>query len=73
LWERDVRPGDDKHNERLAHDLDTAERQLSAYRAALHGRIAAATAELIARYRDQPDLCLVALPANAVKQSRAAL
>jgi hypothetical protein len=73
LWERDVRPGDETHNSKLAHDLAIAEQQLSAYRTALHGRIAAATTELIARYRDQPDLCLAALPRNNEKQRRAAL
>ena len=73
LWERDVRPGDDKYNEQLAEDLTVAERQLSAYRTALHTRIAAATAELIARYRDQPSLCLTALPAREERQRRAAL
>jgi hypothetical protein len=73
LWERDVHPQDDAHNERLAHDLDLAEKQLSAYRSALHARITAATTELIARYRDQPGLCLTALPARAEKPRRAAL
>src|SRR3954469_24506911 len=43
LWDRDVRPGDDAHNEKLEHDLSLAEKQLSAYRTALHARIAAAT------------------------------
>jgi hypothetical protein len=73
LWERDVRPGDDKHNEQLAHDLAIAERELSEYRAALHARIAAATAELIARYRDQPGLCLTALPVREDRGRRAAM
>ena len=73
LWERDVRPDDDEHNQRLAHDLALAERQLSAYRTALHARIASATTELIARYRDQPGLCLTALPARDTKSRRAAL
>ncbi len=73
LWERDPRPGDEAHNERLAHDLSLAEKQLSTYRAALHARIAAATTELIARYRDQPDLCLAALPTREERQRRAAL
>ena len=72
LWERDVRPGDDEHNERLADDLAVAERELSTYRTALHDRIAAATAELIARYRDQPGLCLTALPVREERR-RAAL
>ena len=62
LWERDSRPQDVAYNERLERDLDTAERDLSAYRAALHERIAAATNELIARYRETPHLALSALP-----------
>jgi hypothetical protein len=62
LWEREPRPGDAKHNEALARDLAGAEIQLSAYRAALHRRISGATQELIARYRENPALCLGALP-----------
>jgi hypothetical protein len=62
LWERDPVPGNDKHNDRLSRDLGQAERELSAYRTALHRRIAAATTELIARYREHPALCLSALP-----------
>jgi ABC-type transporter Mla subunit MlaD len=62
IWARQPRPGDDAYNHRLAHDLTRAEAQLSAYRTALHKRLAAATGELIARYREQPDLCLSALP-----------
>jgi hypothetical protein len=73
LWERDVRPGEDAYNEHLAHDLGLAERQLSAYRSALHARIAAATTELIARYRDQPGLALTALPERTERPRRAAL
>jgi hypothetical protein len=46
----------------LAHDLSKAEAQLSAYRTALHKRLSSATGELIARYREQPELCLSALP-----------
>src|SRR3954471_9948397 len=73
LWERDARPGDDAYNESLIHDLALAEKQLSAYRTALHTRITAATNELIARYRDQPDLCLAALPTREERVRRAAL
>ena len=62
LWERDPRPGDDAYNEALLADLTQAESELSAYRNALHGRIAGATTELIARYREEPTLCLSALP-----------
>lgn len=62
LWERDPRPGDEAYNESLVAELVTAEAQLSAYRAALHRRLSAATTELIARYREEPSLCLSALP-----------
>lgn len=62
LWARVPAVGEVAQNKRLAHDLSKAEAQLSAYRTALHKRIAAATGELIARYREQPSLCLVALP-----------
>ena len=62
LWARDPRPGDEAYNESLAAELTKAEAQLSAYRSALHRRLAAATTELIARYREEPTLCLSALP-----------
>jgi hypothetical protein len=62
LWAREPRAGDVAYNRMLGHDLSKAEAQLSAYRTALHKRLAAATGELIARYREQPDLCLSALP-----------
>jgi hypothetical protein len=46
----------------LKHELSFAELQLSAYRAALHRRLSGATTELIARYREEPRLALIALP-----------
>ncbi len=64
LWEREPRPADPAHNEILARDLSSAEAQLSAYRNALHRRITGSTDELIARYREDPGLCLLALPAD---------
>ena len=64
LWEREPRPADPAHNEILARDLSNAEAQLSAYRNALHRRITGSTDELIARYREDPGLCLLALPAD---------
>ena len=48
--------------ETIPADLTKAEAQLSAYRTALHRRLADATGELIARYREQPELCLTVLP-----------
>lgn len=62
LWERPVDLSDVPAARRLEADLARAERELSDYRAALHARIADATGELIARYREQPSLCLSALP-----------
>lgn len=62
LWERRTEPGDTAGLAALEAELAVAERQLSDYRAALHRRIADATGELIARYREQPSLCLSALP-----------
>ncbi|MDQ6649933.1 MAG: hypothetical protein M3Z02_07450 [Actinomycetota bacterium] len=62
LWRRSPVPGDEAGNAQLAQELVAAERQLSLYRAALHRRLAAATGELIARYREEPNLCLSALP-----------
>jgi hypothetical protein len=64
LWARLPIMGDEDHNRVLAHDLAKAEAQLSAYRTALHKRLASATGELIARYREQPTLCLSALPSQ---------
>ena len=62
LWERQVDPSDASALAELEADLDEAERQLSSYRNALHVRLGEATSELIARYRDEPNLCLTALP-----------
>lgn len=62
LWDRLVPLGDAVGTAQLEADLHAAEQQLSAYRAALHRRLSAATGELIARYREHPALCLVALP-----------
>jgi hypothetical protein len=62
LWARSPQPGDLEGTHALARDLAKAEAQLSAYRTALHKRLASATGELIARYREQPALCLSALP-----------
>jgi hypothetical protein len=62
LWGRDPRPGDEAYNTALVAELVAAESQLSAYRSALHRRLSAATVELIARYREQPSLCLSVLP-----------
>jgi hypothetical protein len=70
LWAREPKAADEPYNRLLAHDLMKAEAQLSAYRTALHKRLSAATGELIARYRERPELCLIALPSRP--QARAA-
>lgn len=62
LWAENPAPGDEEHTSRLLEDLSKAERQLSAYRSALHRRLSVATGELIARYRESPKDCLSALP-----------
>ena len=68
LWDRRVEAGDMAAEAELDHDLAVAERRLSDYRQALHRRIADATGELIARYREQPALCLTALPLPAERR-----
>ena len=74
LWERAVAPDDVEGQQALEQDLAAAEEQLSSYRTALHGRLGAATDELIARYRAEPVLCLSALPQRspATQHRRAA-
>jgi hypothetical protein len=69
LWDRRVAASDYQGQKDLDHDLSVAERQLSQYRAALHRRIADATGELIARYREHPELCLTALPQQRVRRA----
>jgi hypothetical protein len=72
LWERRVAEDDEQGQTELDHDLAAAERQLSEYRQALHRRIADATCELIARYRDAPTLCLTALPLRPDRRAASA-
>jgi hypothetical protein len=62
LWDRRVDESDTTGMTALEGDLDVAEQQLSAYRRALHQRIDQATAELIARYRDDPRAALAIIP-----------
>lgn len=62
LWDRRVERDDEPGQVALEQDLRVAEAQLSSYRNALHRRIGEATGELIARYREQPSLCLSVLP-----------
>ena len=71
LWARQVdhdSPATAESVERrlaLEADLAAAEQELSEYRSSLHVRLGAATGELIARYRDEPALCLTVLPVRA--------
>ena len=62
LWASGVDEGDDAARAALFARLASAETVLSSYREALHRRLDRATAELIARYHEEPRLCLVALP-----------
>jgi hypothetical protein len=73
LWDRYVAPDDAAGKEQLALELEDAEQQLSEYRSVLHVRLSAATGELIARYREEPTLCLSALPAQPVRKAAPAL
>jgi hypothetical protein len=69
LWERQANPADPASFAALEEDLADAEAQLSEYRAGLHVRLGAATSELIARYRDEPGLCLTALPVQPQRRA----
>ncbi len=71
LWDRRVEEHDADGQAALEQDLRVAEAQLSAYRNALHRRIGEATGELIARYREQPSLCLSALPLPVERRAAA--
>lgn len=68
LWDRLVDLDNADEVLALEADLADAERQLSEYRSVLHARIAAATGELIARYRDDPSQCLSALPSRSTQR-----
>ncbi len=69
LWDRQVDLEDTEEVAALAADLTKAEAQLSEFRSALHKRLNAATSELIARYHDEPTLCLTALPLRPTRRS----
>lgn len=62
LWASPVDVDDDEAAAELFVRLGEAESVLSSYRDALHRRLNRATDDLVARYRDEPRLCLVALP-----------
>lgn len=71
LWDRIPVPGDTEGNAELEAGLADAEERLSAYRAALHRRLAGSTQELVARYKDEPTLALLALPLRPETRRRA--
>ncbi|MEO7981105.1 MAG: hypothetical protein ABI807_09475 [Sporichthyaceae bacterium] len=62
LWASGVDEGTDQSRAELFTRLASAESVLSSYREALHRRLDRATADLVARYHDDPAQCLVALP-----------
>ena len=64
VWARHVDRDDAVGTDRLVRDLGKAEHELSEFRRDLHRRIDEITAELIARYREQPLLALQILPTD---------
>jgi hypothetical protein len=65
LWASGIDDGDDQSRSELFTRLASAESVLSSYREALHRRLDRATAELVARYHDDPTECFAALPRTA--------
>lgn len=62
MWATEVDPHDPAQVTDALERVRVAERQLTDYRRALHQRIDEATAELIARYREDPSRALDILP-----------
>lgn len=62
LWTSAIDLDDEEGTARVYGELAKAEKQLSAYRNVLHERIDAATAELIERYKADPNLSLALYP-----------
>jgi hypothetical protein len=62
MWVNDIDPHDEAAVAEALATLRSAERQLTAYRHALHERIEEATSELIVRYKADPVSALTALP-----------
>ena len=63
MWVTELDPNDTAEVAEATKRLREAENQLTDYRRALHERLDDATAELIARYREQPTAALVAFQA----------
>jgi hypothetical protein len=68
LWATAVDATDEEAAAHLYTRLTSAESVLSSYREALHRRLDRATADLVARYHDDPRQCLVALPGHVQPQ-----
>lgn len=62
LWATEVAPAGSPEARGLTIRLTSAESVLSSYREALHRRLNRATADLVARYHEDPRLCLSLLP-----------
>jgi hypothetical protein len=62
LWASEVAPADAQGARELATRLSSAESVLSSYREALHRRLDRATADLVARYHEDPRQCFSVLP-----------
>lgn len=62
LWASGATETDDLTRAELFAKLASAESVLSSYREALHRRLDRATADLVARYHEDPRQCLSALP-----------
>lgn len=65
LWAAGVSEADDQRRAELFTRLASAESVLSSYREALFKRLDRATAELVARYHEDPTQCFAALPDQA--------
>ncbi|MDA8436789.1 MAG: hypothetical protein M0Z98_12480 [Actinomycetales bacterium] len=70
IWARRVDRTDATALARLERDLGAAERALAAYRQEVHRRADLFTVELIARYREQPQLALQILPSDPRRRHR---
>jgi anti-sigma-K factor RsiG len=64
LWASGANGSNPEEGAKLFARLTSAESVLSSYREALHKRLDRATAELVARYHEDPSACLVALEAG---------
>ena len=70
LWASGPALVDEADRSALFAKLASAESVLSSYREALHRRLDRATAELVARYHEDPTQCFVALPLERGSGSR---